>query len=405
MDPITLLLAAGVAYGLIKSCAREDSGGEIDFEPTEGWKMVSTGRMDLLIGRESASGDHFSYNRKTNELHATFDSRKKHVPIEKGLGGLVEWDTLLNRDSGETKRNKLSYYKSLGINFNPGERFTYEHPWHNEEAHTGFSLGSSTPVTMLKIWDEQREEIKRERERVERMLESLRRMSTRPAESKTFGLDLSAYIVSPPDSSSLPRRAEPKTLFGLSPDSHSTPDLFKKSPPRLSASCYPTSGHASPPAMPHFELDLSGLIPEMFDNVPKSAGNAWANFSGTGAVVQTNPWNSFNQPVVENEWQRILENLGKYKLPEPPSHDPYLAAQEIAGYWDAKVGCGYFRPGETKDMSDYCVEDRIMKEHMRENVGSLMTRAELLSIFSGTGSGIETYSPSSFSLPKSSAWF
>lgn len=327
MDPITLLLVAGAVYGLakIKSYARQGSGRKTDSKSAEDWKFVSTEHRDLLINRKSAGGDHFTYNRGTKELHATFDFRKMHVPIEKGLGGIVEWETLLNQDNDATRQKKMNYLKGVGVNFKPGQRFTYDHPWYPDDTTQKFD------------------------EKWERILEN--RLS---------------YV-----------EQRVKYLYSLEPASRSI----------------------------GIKLDLSRLTTKMFDDLPKSVDNAWDNFRGTGTVVQTNPWNSFNQPLVGNERERILENLSKYKLPEPISHDSYLVAQENAKYWDKKVGCGYFRPGEAKDMSDYCVEHRIMKASMERTMNSLMmTKEEVSSIFSGIKSNIRTYSASDFNLPRSSAW-
>lgn len=340
MDPITLFLIGSAMYAIVNSVGKKGRAKNNGND----WKGTSSGNRNFLVDTKSDDGGHFTYNRKTKDLHATFDFGKTHVPIERGLGGLIEWDTLSNVDDSETRRVKLGYYRGLGVNFKPGEKFTYDQPWHYN------SLPKASISDMV-------DQLSRERE------------------EKEFRRE---YGITPLSNVSIESQ---KSMFSFLKD---------------------VKQHSLNPL-----LNLPHLTPSVFDNSEDDdhgtgkfvATNRWQDF-GQNKITSTNPWNSFNQPQPDNGWEKIQE-LNNHKVKGAVfSYDAYKAEKENETYWDGKVGCGF--PKLSSDTCGYGLEDSIMKKHMKGTIENLMMTKEETSIkFSGIKPSFKTFAPGDFSLPKS----
>jgi hypothetical protein len=117
---MVILLAAAALGALIGGAVRlgryireenerlyDESSRDGDHTDSSGWEHKTTGTMGMLIDSDSSEGDHFSFNPKSNRLHATFDRGKTHVDVDSGLGGLTEWNTLTGLYGGLERKAVL----------------------------------------------------------------------------------------------------------------------------------------------------------------------------------------------------------------------------------------------------------------------------------------------------------
>jgi len=88
-------------------------GMKCEGDSEEGWVHKSTRRFDLLIDSGSDDGGHFTFNPRTSSLHATVGRGTVHIPVDTGLGGLTEWETV-NAYGGLERKAELRHFQAAG---------------------------------------------------------------------------------------------------------------------------------------------------------------------------------------------------------------------------------------------------------------------------------------------------
>ncbi len=130
MDPLTLsILGVGLFAYACHRLGRRKSTDREEHTDSEGWRHSSTDSYRLLIDRTSDDGAHFTFDPKTLNLHATLNKGKTHVPMDTGLGGLTQWETL-QASSGLERKTELRY---AGVSTSPHKTNMFDEIGRNQQ--------------------------------------------------------------------------------------------------------------------------------------------------------------------------------------------------------------------------------------------------------------------------------